>query len=274
MKSHGATGNDGSAETAVSEPARDITVDVGVEDFLNSAAAPGLDDHPELEFNPIFMYNLKKFKDREREDRRRQQLIAEGFEGDELEQMLKEGLTAGGGDIVQRNALATLIAAGARFQPIKSAQNIEDLGREERRRQLRNVDGYLMKQLDADTRRVVVQAPRGRRLSKGTVVEARAMSALERAHQTAHVRVSAKGENIQRATTMLTTAVSARNQLREIQRLRPLKIHLLQRQQNADDDDDGYRQVDPDDVDAIKAELANLDDDVEEADDDDEQLVA
>ena len=69
------------------------------------------------------------------------------------------------------------------------------------------------------------------------------------------------------------TAISARNQLREIQRLRPLKIHLEQRAaENADEDDDGYRQVDPDDVDAIKAELANLDED--DDNDGDEQLNA
>ena len=99
------------------------------------------------------------------------------------------------------------------------------------------------------------------------------MSALERAHQTAHVRVSVKGENVQRATKMLSTAISARNQLREIQRLRPLKIHLEQRAvENADEDDDGYRQVDPDDMDAIKAELANLDED--DDNDGDEQLNA
>jgi len=118
--------------------------------FLDMDPSEGLDDHPDLEVNPIFMYNIKKAKDEARADVRRQSLLAEGLSIDEADQRMLAGESGGGGDS-KANPLAFLISVGARVQSASGKTSEEMQKKIEIKRKQRNVQVYLSKNMNIET---------------------------------------------------------------------------------------------------------------------------
>ena len=107
----------------------------------------------ETVFNPIMMYKLKLAKEEARKEKIRAQLIADGYDPDAMDAD-DAAAVAGGAGAVRNNALFTLISAGARVTPISASQSAEAAAREDKKRQLRNIDSYLAKNMEADVARV------------------------------------------------------------------------------------------------------------------------
>jgi len=120
------------------------------EDFLQTGELPGLEDHVDLEVNPVIMYNIKKAKDAQQQQVRRESLAAEGLTEDEIETKLLGGGAADAAG-AKPNALAVLIAMGARVEPVKGGQSEDNVKRNEMRRKQRNINAFLSKTLDINT---------------------------------------------------------------------------------------------------------------------------
>lgn len=144
--------DDGQAEDQVDaedEGADDLQ---NLDNFLNSDHLPGLDDHADIEFNPIIMYKIKIAKEEQRKEKARAQLISDGYDPDDMEEADANAL-AGAGD-GKPTALAIMVAAGARVTPMAASNSAEALAREDRRRQVRSIDTYLNRYMDVDVTRV------------------------------------------------------------------------------------------------------------------------
>jgi len=213
----------GQADDALdSELPDDVELDFN--SLLNSDLVPGIDDHPEIEFNPVIAYQIKVSTDAARKEKQRAQLIADGFDPDEMDDVAQEAAGTG----VKPNALAVLEANGARLTSMASSQSSDTMAREDRRRQLRTIDAYLAKEYNVD----VVRVP----AKKGTS---------ESGHGTGQKKQNAfdvaRLSNVPFAFDAIKskfhhgTAKSARVQLRAIQRVRPIVFR------SSDEDADGRR---------------------------------
>jgi len=204
--------DDGEMDDALKEDEDELAALDDVDDFLNNDNIPGLDDHAELEFNPIINYKIKLAKEEQRKEKRRAQLIADGYDPDEMDES-EAAAAAGSAGAVKQNALATLIAAGARVTPMAASQNAEAQQREERRRAVRTVDTFLSKSYDVDVTRLAVMHKSGQKKQR-TALEVAKLSQTERA-----------GAGFEkRAIKAIQVAKDARTQFREIQKTRPQEL--------------------------------------------------
>ena len=110
--------------------------------FLDSEQADGLDDHPDIELSPVFMYNIKKAKEAQRAEAQRQSLLAEGMTADEVDERMSQ-MGASGGAPAVASPLAILIAVGARTEATKGKTSEEMLKKQDIRRKQRNIEVYL-----------------------------------------------------------------------------------------------------------------------------------
>ena len=135
-------------DTSSTKNAEDI-----LDEFLNTDAGDGIDDHPDVEISPVFMFQIKKSKDQQRLEKQKALLMAEGLTEAEADERIASGaeLGAGAGD-VRANPLAVLIAAGARVEAARGATSDEMLKKVELRRKQRNINVYISKQFDIDTK--------------------------------------------------------------------------------------------------------------------------
>ena len=195
--------------------------------FLNHNTNPGMDDHKDVVFNPIVLYQMRMAKDELRRERAREVMRLAGLDPNDVENA--DALANAKG---HRSALAFLIANGARFTPVAD-ENAEARARKERRRQLKNIEVYLTKQLDIETKK---PEARSRHSLKRVGITVRKETALDVALET---RTSPR---IGRIIRQLDIAKAARSQLKFIQRVRPLPIQIqqendaLEQQEIVDDD--------------------------------------
>lgn len=171
-------------------------------DFLNLDEDAGLDDHPEIELNPVMMFQIKKAKDAQRIQKQREELAAEGLTEAEIDDRIADGATGGAGD-GKPNALQVLIAAGARVEPVKGKTSEDAIKKTELRRKQRNIAVFLQKTLDIDT---TVRSDKGG--AKGGK-----KSAFEVARETKTKPVG--GDTLQRELKQHAYAKAARELLRE-----------------------------------------------------------
>ena len=118
--------NDGEEDELEEENKKDKDLeDEFLEDFLMNDEDTGLDDHPDVDINPVMMFNIKKAKELARAETQRALMAAEGLSEEEInERMLMGDAGQGQGDM-RPNALAVLIAAGARVEAAKGATSEE-----------------------------------------------------------------------------------------------------------------------------------------------------
>lgn len=122
--------------------------------FLNMAEEPGLDDHPDLYMSPIVLYQIKKHKEEQLQQQRKNFLAAEGHTEEEIEEMMAAGVKAGGEATAARaNPLALLISVGARVEAVRKKDNSDALARVERRRMQKTIDVFLNKTRDIAVKR-------------------------------------------------------------------------------------------------------------------------
>jgi len=179
--------------------------------FLNSNSTPGLDDHCDLEFNPVVLYQIKRAKEGARIAKIRDQMIAEGLDPDDDSQMAMISQPVGRTKI---SALAVLVAHGASVSRVRS--DTVDQAQKEQRRTLKTVEVYLTKQLEVDASRT----QNGLQNSKRVGISLQQISALEVA-----LHSSQYTPRFSREKRQINIATAARDQLREVQRTRPLPVH-------------------------------------------------
>jgi len=196
------------------------------------------------------LYQIKRAKERARVDKLREQMIAEGLDPDDEMQMSMINQPMGGG---KANALAVLIAHGATVARAK-AGDADANATKEQRRTLKNVEGYLSKILEVDATRIV----RPTKKSKRVGITAREVTALEVAMLSGAPTPQATREKLQ-----TNIAIQAREQLREVQRTKPLKVHVDLEKNAAESVEDLGRQraeINKDDLAAIQAEMEAMGD--------------
>lgn len=210
----------GAAENAAEneEDGEDASLN-DLDDFINNDNVPGLDDHPDLEFSPVFMYKIKVAKEEARKEMRRQQLLTEGYDPDQMDEADASAAAVGS---TKQNALATLIEAGARVTPIAASQGAEAKVREDRRRQIKTIETYLNKNLELDTTKKSLQDQKTAYSSKGK----KYLSALDAARLTTIKRAGNSSD--ERSLTVATTyAKAGRNQLRDLMVRDPKKFQEI-----------------------------------------------
>jgi len=123
-----------------------------MEEFLARGAESGLDDHPDLEINPVIMYQIKEAKAAKRIEQMRAALREEGMTEEEVDERMY--LAAMGGanpaSTGKPSAFQVLIDVGARFTSASSSSNEAALV-QERKRQVRTIDVFLNKERGIDT---------------------------------------------------------------------------------------------------------------------------
>jgi len=225
-----------------------------LQEFMNLEQNPGIDDNPEMEFNPIFDYLIKRQKELDRIEFLRKRAEEEGTTLEEL----NETAVAPG---QRQNALATLISVGARVTPMFNAESAAAIAQKEARRRAKNIETYLTKTCEVDCATF-------KRDDKKRMGGKKVMSAYEKALSTQENRVDGV-----RAKVEITAAKHSRDQLREQLRLNP---HLGGSQKF---ERRGAEKISMADLATIQDELENeaMDDDNEEEGDEDaedEQLGA
>lgn len=124
-----------------------------LDEFMLHEEVTGMEDHPDLDLNPVILFQIKKAKEAQKILQQRAQLAAEGFSEAEIDERMEMNQAGGGGEGGKANALAVLIAAGASFEPAAGGgDDQEKLKRTELRRKQRTVNVYLSKTLDIDTK--------------------------------------------------------------------------------------------------------------------------
>ena len=152
-----------------------------LEEFLNRATAPGLDDHPSAFVNPILMLQIKKKKEDIRREKMYEKLLAaqnfeegyiEGLNPEERTKLAESLLEQEGGKVsggvgsvegvVRRwgatvNSTRILVDAGASFVPGQDKQ-LDDASVEEKlsievRDKMKQIDTHLNKHYDVDVTR-------------------------------------------------------------------------------------------------------------------------
>jgi hypothetical protein len=138
----------------VAEQEKDV-----LEDFLTQEEITGLDDHVDIDLNPVFMFHIKKAKEAARLEKRLAELAAEGLTEDEIaERMEADDAPVGEG---RMNPLQLLISVGARVEPVKGKTSEEFLKKTEIRRKQRNIAVYLQKTFGIDTKMVAAKEAKG-----------------------------------------------------------------------------------------------------------------
>ena len=191
-----------------------------VDDYLNMEQS-GLDDHPDMQINPVLMYQIKLERERQREEKRRADKLAllgdiDGLSPDEVEQRLAATeFEDNAGPAQKANALATLISVGARVTAVHGGGSAESALIAERRRLQRNIDVYLQRALDIDVKR---SAPTKRVARGGGALP----SAAEVARETGLKPFG--GENHARSVRNLRIAKDSRNVWRSWEARRRLTL--------------------------------------------------
>ena len=171
--------------------------------FLDNTMTPGIDDNPDAEFNPVWDYKIRKQKEKERLEFRQKMAEDAGISIDEWDEDNDVNFAGA------RNALATLISAGARVTGVHSAQDAKALAAKEARRKMKSIETFLSKQMDVEVAQV--------RKEKGKRMEAnRVLDVYEKAMSTKKDR--ADGE---RGEVAISSAKSSRIQLKELLRRNP-----------------------------------------------------
>lgn len=149
-----------------------------MEQYLNTDSVPGLEDHPDLEVNPVILHFVRKAKDRQREEKKmkaisemRDRLIAAGFSEDEIVDKLAEEANSGGGAPVRQNALAVLIASGARVEATAASGSAESQALQERRRRQKNIDVYLSSSLDIEVAKTAAPTKNAKGVKLDSAIE-------------------------------------------------------------------------------------------------------
>lgn len=123
-----------------------------LEGFLETSEVNGLEDHPDIDINPVIMHHIKVAKEEQRRQQQRELMAADGMTEDEIElrmQMNADGPGLGDG---KPNALSVLIAAGARVESTTGATNEEAQKKQDIRRKQRNIAVHLQKNFGIETR--------------------------------------------------------------------------------------------------------------------------
>jgi len=173
-------------------------------DFLAFQPTP-LDEHPDIDINPCLMYQIKKFREQQKEEKRIAALAAEGLSEEEIAERLLAGDLPAGVGMGRSNALAVLVEHGARVLPVTTSGNADGLLVQERKRQLRTIDMYLAKALSIETKQASLLSDKNKG-GKGT-------SAWEIAKKTELDRHG--GKTLQRFERNLGIAKNSRNIFRE-----------------------------------------------------------
>ena len=231
------------AETAAEEDPElreELTPEAVIEGCLDSQNIPGLDDHANVTFNPVLLYQVKRYQEQVRIDMRRKQMIEDGLDpDDEALDSLQIGM---GGP--RMNALKVLESSGATLSRAKK-DNDEDGVRETRRKQ-KTIDTFLAKQQNINTHRTELE-PRAK--MRNNVLQHLKLTALDVATNTEVLSPS-----VQRGEKMKDVAHGAREQLRFFQQNTPLKIAF-----SVDESDGGAHgtELDQPDIESLGLELAN-----------------
>jgi hypothetical protein len=184
--------------TSIKEPdPTELDLSDGVAPFMDFDLNPGIDDNPQLFFNPIMEYRIKQSKEEERLRKRQAQLLLEA----------EEAGVEGELTVTKQNSLALLIAAGARFEPVSAGKDDQ---MKEARRKVKNIETFLNKHMDIDVKPVQKQAKSKEMNNKSTV------TVYEKAMETAYKRHG--GLMSERA---VKSAQASRNQLRDFHRRNP-----------------------------------------------------
>jgi len=162
-----------------------------VEDFLSNDTEQAFEDHPELQLNPVFLYQIRVFKEKQKEEKaleqRRLLLEADGLSVEEIAAKMiemEDDAAAGGARTNDKQcALNVLIDAGARVTALAASGGAEAAALQDRRRQQRNIEIFLRQ-----TRDIVTEKVKGKtRNNKGQKVA----TASEVAEATGRVRFGA-----------------------------------------------------------------------------------
>ena len=150
--------NDENTEPVDDHEAEEEEPEEILEKFMNSEITEGLDNHSDLAHNPVLLYEVKKTKDLQRRERRKQQMIAEGMDEEDAERALLEaenmalemGTSSGLGG--RQNAMAMLISVGARFTSAR-VEGVEAAAAEERKEDALDRGAWLSKTKEIDTQK-------------------------------------------------------------------------------------------------------------------------
>lgn len=182
-----------------------------LDEFLFTDAGEGLEDHPDVEISPVILYQIKKSKDQQRLEKQKALLMAEGLTEAEAEERM-HALSEGGGAIGdgRANALAVLIAAGARVESAKGATSDDMVKRQDLRRKQRNVNVFIQKAYDIET---VVKPKKAEDGIEDVKSRGNKKTAVEVARETKFQPVG--GQTWQRELKGIKYAKSARSLLKE-----------------------------------------------------------
>ena len=203
-------GNDNDDMTKEDEPSHKA----GIEDFLSLSSDTGFEDFADAVFNPILLYQVKLAREALREKQRAEQLESMGSDPN-TSVVLAESTS-------QQNALAVLVSVGARVLPVMAAEDVHSAALKEQKRQQRNIDSYLNRDMGVETRFLLPG-------KKGF----RSKSAFEVANATKIVPYG--GHSYERLVQNLTTAKESRNVLREWLRKNPHKNQPPEADDNEED---------------------------------------
>lgn len=213
-----------------------------LDEFLNTDAVDGLEDHPDIVISPVFMHQIKKAKDQERLEKQKALLMAEGLTEAEAEDRMANGLEGGPVGDMRQNPLAVLIAAGARVEAVRGATSDDAVRKQDLRRKQRNISVYISKQFDIDMKVAPKKADEGELGAKGGK-----KSALDVAKETKLKPVG--GETYNRELRAMSHAKSARVLLKEFKIKDDLaKKAMKKTSADADDDDTDLAALDDEDA--------------------------
>lgn len=166
-----------------SEPDEEEFLDGGdpIEEYLDATWQPGMDDHPEVELNPILTYKI--------DEEKRAALRAAAEASEE-------------GDNPTRGVPGAIARLGWALDEDPNASK-EEMRIKDTRRRMKNIEGYLARTFDADVS--FVKAAQSTKVSGANGVR---FGALDIAKQTADERVGGR-----RGSTMMIVAQKGREQL-------------------------------------------------------------
>jgi len=178
-----------------------------MDEFMNSDIVDGLEDHQDIEINPVILFQIKKAKEAQRLEKQKALLMAEGLTEAEADERMAMNAEMGGGvGEARANPLAVLIAAGARVEAAKGATSDEMAKKIELRRKQRNVSVFIQKTYEIETKsKALDHSEKGS--SKGNK-----KSAFDVARETKYKPVG--GETYTRELKAVVQAKSARDLLK------------------------------------------------------------
>jgi hypothetical protein len=204
----------GADSSAIREPDPEPEKDWGnVSSYFNTLPNPRIDDNPELEFNPIIEYKIRRAKEADRIAHMRRRAEEEGLDLDEVDEADLSKL----GPVHYRSPLGILEASGARFLPVYDQSSAADTATREARRRTKAIETYLTKYESislnpihqAGLKTMLMRKSRTPGPQKIWSVYEKAMDTLVNPHGGV------------RSERTLISARSARLQLKEIQRRNP-----------------------------------------------------